>query len=96
MSHLFAHPVLAPWLSDYASPAYFGISVGQYIPADVSADRLSVVVEYQLHCATVEAFVGDGHAAFATLATSPRTMFRQLHVHSTENDHETSLPLTGC
>ena len=93
MSHLFAHPVLATWLSDYASPAYFGISVGQYIPADVSADRLSVVVEYQLHCATLGALVGDGHATFATLTTSPRTMFRQLHVHSTENDHETSLSL---
>ena len=93
MSHLFAHPVLAPWLSDYGSPAYFGLSIGQYIPADVVADRLSVVVEYQLHCATLKALVGDGYASYATLATSPRTMFRELHVHSTENDHETSLSL---
>ena len=93
MSHLFAHPVLAPWLSDYVSPAYFGLSVGQYIPADVVADRLSVVVEYQLHCATLEALVGDRYASYATLATSPRTMFRELHAHSTENDHETSLSL---
>ena len=93
MSHLFAHPVLAPWLSDYASPAYFGISVGEYIPADVVADRLLVVVEYQLQCATIEALVDDGHAAYATLATSPRTMFRDLHVHSAQNDHETSLSL---
>lgn len=93
MSHLFAHPVLAPWLSDYASPAYFGISVGHYIPADVASDIFSVVVEYQLHCATLGALVGDGNAAYATLATSPRTMFRELHVHSAKNGQETSLSL---
>ena len=93
MSHLFAHPVLAPWLSDYVSPAYFGISVGQYIPADVAADQLSVVVEYQLNCPTIEALLAEGHAAYATLATSPRTMFRQVYVHSTEEDHESALSL---
>ena len=93
MSHLFAHPVLAPWLSDYPPPAYFGISAGDYVPADVLADRLSVVVEYQLQCTTIEALISCRNAAYATLATSPRTMFRELHTHSIQNDQETSLSL---
>ena len=94
MSHLFAHPVLAPWLSDYPPPAYFGISTGDYVPADVVADRLSLVVEYQMQCATIEALIGCGNAAYATLATSPRTMFRELHTHSIQDHHETSISLT--
>ena len=94
MSHLFAHPVLAPWLSDYQPPAYFGISAKNYIQADVVADQLLVVVEYQLQCATIEALIGGGDAAYATLATSPRTMFRELHTHSIQDHHETSLSLT--
>ena len=93
MSHLFAHPVLAPWLSDYMAPAYFGVLVGQYVPADVAADRLSVEVEFQLQSFTLEPLVAEGLASYAMLATSPRTMFRALSVHHGLASNEASLSL---
>ena len=67
---------------------------GTTSPADIVADRLSVPVEYQLKCATIEVLIRCGNAAYATLATSPRTMFRELHTHSIQDHHETSLSLT--
>lgn len=93
MSHLFAHPVLAPWLSDYVAPASFDLQVGQFTPTGVSDERLSIEVEFQLQCVTLESLVADGHASYAILATSPRTMFRELSVHPSLGSNETSLSL---
>ena len=79
MSQLFAHPVLAPWLSDYVQPASFAIQTGATIPADLLADQLSVPITYQLQCFTLESMISRGSASFAVLAASPRTMIRELY-----------------
>lgn len=82
MSQLFAHPVLAPWSSDYTPTSSFSIESGESVPADLLADRLSIPISYRLQCGTLESIIEEGSASFAILAASPRTMVRQLYEHS--------------
>ena len=85
MSQLFAHPVLAPWLSDYLQPASFGVATGESVPADLSSDQISVPIRYELQCTTLESIISTGCASFAVLVTSPRTMIRELYMHRGES-----------
>ena len=94
MSHLYAHPVLAPWLSDYRPPALFAIEIGESVLANLSADQISVPIRYELHSPILETMVSRGSAAFAVLVTSPRTMVRELYRHPESSDRLVEVVLT--
>ena len=94
MSQLFAHPVLAPWLSDYIPPASFAMETGESVPADLSADKISVPITYDLQCGTLEFMISSGFASFAVLVTSPRTMVRELYRHSDFGTRHETVVLT--
>lgn len=81
MSQVFAHPVLAPWSSDYIPTASFSMESGESVPADLLTDQLSIPISYDLQCATLETMISEGSASYVALATSPRTMVRQLYQH---------------
>ena len=94
MSQLFAHPVLAQWLSDYVPPASFAMETGESVPADLSADKISVPITYDLQCGILESMISRGLASVAVLVTSPRTMVRELYRHDELGTRHETVVLT--
>ena len=96
MSVLFAHPVLAPWTTDYVEPASFGIETDESAPADISADKILVPVTYRLDCPILSAMLAEARACYALLVSSPRTMVRQLHQNPNNetNNHAIELRIS--
>ena len=93
MSHIFAHPVLAPWSSDYTPPTSFNLETGDSVSADVSTDQISIPIKFQLRSNTLETLVSEGSASMAVLVTSPRTMVRELHQPKNASTGENQLVL---
>jgi len=94
MSQLFAHPVLAPWLSDYVPPSSFAMETGESVPADLDANQILVPLIYELQCSSLESMISDGSASFAVLVTSPRTMVRTLYRHNDSSTREETVVLS--
>ena len=93
MSQIFAHPVLAPWSSDYVQPASFTMETGESVPADLSTNELAVPITYRLECFTLESMISRGLASYAVLVTSPRTMVRQIYKPGSRNPHDETIVL---
>ena len=81
MSQLFAHPVLAPWLSDYVPPASFAMEPVNRFLLICRLTRYLCPLHYDLQCGILESMISRGLASFAVLVTSPRTMVRELYRH---------------
>ena len=94
MSQLFAHPVLAPWLSDYVPPSSFAVETGESVPFDLDANQITIPITYELQCNSLESMISTGSASFAVLVTSPRTMVRTLYKHDDSSTREETVVLT--